>query len=88
MDYRFQDLSFHSINYDPEWSVLTLGTSKGTLLNYFIKVGNDSPMYDNLYEQCKQRLPAEVNDKDVSQKPDTVVASVEFEQLESKVPIY
>lgn len=85
VDYRFHDLYFYSINFDPEWSVLTLGTSKGSLLNYFIKVGNDSPSYD---EPSPQKLPIVVNDKDLSQKPDTIVASVEFEQLECQVPIY
>ena len=29
LDYRFNETLFHSINYDPDWSVLTLGTNRG-----------------------------------------------------------
>lgn len=47
LEYRFSDTIFHSISFDPEWSVLVLGTNKGTLLNYFIKVGNDIGYFDD-----------------------------------------
>ena len=46
LDYRFNDTLFHSIEYDPEWQVICLGTNKGQLLNFFIKIGDDQPYFD------------------------------------------
>lgn len=39
LEYRFDGLTFHSIMYDSEWEVLSIGTSTGKLLNYKITIG-------------------------------------------------
>lgn len=64
LDYRFNDITFHSIEYDPEWQVICFGTSKGTILNFFIKIGDDVPYFDTF------------EDSQTSFKKDKIIANI------------
>jgi len=69
LDYRFNDLLFHSIEYDPKWQVICFGTNKGTILSFFIKISDDQPYFDSFedtqgYKDSKQMTHI-INDSDI-----------------------
>jgi hypothetical protein len=82
-EYRFNDTTFHSINYDPNWQVICFGTNKGQLLNYFIKVGNDNPNFDynEDFTKKKKMEAKEIDDKNVSLNQDSMVFLSEYEEI-------
>jgi len=40
MEYRFHGITIHSLEYIEDLDLLSLGTSKGEILNYKLKVGS------------------------------------------------
>ena len=69
LEYRFEGMTFHSINYDPQWEVLSVGTSTGKLLNYAIKVDSETCYLEDAPSK-KPKLPVIVNDSQINNKPD------------------
>lgn len=88
LEYRFEGQLFHSLDYDPEWEVLSFGTSKGQLLNYCLKVGIENCYLAEDGNNSKQNTHHIINDKDVKHVKDQMILRTPFEQVESKLPVY
>jgi len=81
LDYSFQDITFHSIDYHPESCIISFGTNKGLILNYKIMVGTDAMDFYECDDPLSNKKcgPIYVNDKEVREDNGTIVFISEFE---------
>jgi hypothetical protein len=62
-EYRFDNLCFHSLDYHSETNMISLGTNKGTILNYIIYV-DVLQCFDE--EEMKNEKIKVIYDKDIN----------------------